>query len=171
MLFERADVVVTVSVDQVEERQFAAGTCAHIYTGRIERRFKANRTMKEGAPLTFGRYEGLQVGRKYLIFARFQDDVASVIQEIRQNPQSGIDRFPQNDVIDAVRCRGTVPGLNLIEDAAWLLHEKYAVIRNMPPSQIPTSIRVMDDLPRGFRVDLEQLYLYLDDLKRWDPAR
>ena len=141
------------------------GKCGTKYTGLILNSYKVSQHITDSQLLQFGRYERLEVGRRYIGFLKYASDAESVYRELLSDPNpinaEAVAQVPKASVLELIRCNGIVPGL--VAEVTWIVSGPEVIVPSEALLQVPAGVRVDARDGTAYYLRASDLSAYLRD--------
>jgi hypothetical protein len=113
--------------------------------------------------LSFGRFDGLEVGKSYLLFFKYITDPTVVYNEFVSN---GAEFGLEKEITDILMCNGSIPGLSFDQETAWEIKDGFINIFGLLPQSLPKSIYVYDKGTADWYLSSTDVFSYLRKIGR-----
>jgi hypothetical protein len=162
-LFDAADAVVLIQVEDDEQLYEENDHCATRYTATIIESFKGGDNLVNMNAFKFGRNLGLLKYRTYLLFLNYEIDEKYVYNKLLEKFGFPDDR---KNIMDLIKCKGTVPGYVFDQKVAWEVLSGYIRIIGLRPENIPSNIHLFEAETAVWLIPKNELFSYLRRLRR-----
>jgi hypothetical protein len=167
--YEYSDAVAFVEIERYHSRSVDGHSCGVQYTAKIVEAFKLPQGHRDPSLLVFGRFAGLEVGERYLIFLNNINDPEEYYYSYMYDMKPG-DGENKALMTKLIQCEDMIPGLFFRQEHAW---QELFDDENQPvfffqyhrPRPMPASIKVRELGDLQWTASSDDVFSYLRRLR------
>jgi len=167
-LVTNADVVASLKILSAEQHQVEGKKCGVVYEASADNIYKSSPENASPNKIKFGRDEGLEVGKTYLIFLKKYNDPDEIYRAYATDPisEQALARASKPELLNLIGCNGIVPGFLYYTTLAWPIDGLDVIVPPEVLLKVPPEVHMDDHSGSMYFLRYDSLSHYLSNITK-----